>query len=353
MAGNRNNLELLRRFAPGTALRHAVDLILAQGTGALIVIGGGSVVEGVSSGGFPLVKVPFTAQRVAELAKMDGGIVIDTGAEAVLAANIHFVPDSAIPTEETGTRHRTAQRLAVQTKRPVLAVSDTRGTAIVYVGKDKHEVQEPEALTARSNEVLNSMERLRRRVDDAALRLTRFEVDDVVVNRDVVLLLQRAGLVRRLNIQLAGLIVQLGGESQLIDLQAQDLVEGVDDLVRTVYADYAKRRPRNLDKILSRLDGLSLTELYDPPLVASEVDLTPLDGTVRPRGLRALERVPRLPDTVRDALLSHFKDFHEMLRAPQPELAQVEGVGRHRARQLRSYFDRLLESTDLREVEEG
>ncbi|NNF70407.1 MAG: DNA integrity scanning protein DisA [Acidimicrobiia bacterium] len=353
MADRPNHLELLRRFAPGTALRDAVDLILAQGTGALIVIGGGSAIEAVSSGGFRLVDTAFTAQRIAELAKMDGGLVIDRVAERILAANIHFVPDSTIPTEETGTRHRTAQRLAVQTNRPVLAVSDTRATAIVYVGTDKHEVQSPEALTARANDVLTSMERLRRRVDDAALRLTRFEVDDVVVNRDVVLLLQRAGLVRRLNAQLAGLIAQLGGEAQLIELQARDLVEGVDDLVKTVYSDYAKRRPRNPAKILTRLDNLNLTELYDPPVVASEVELTPLDGTVRPRGFRALERVPRLPDTVRDALLSHFSDFHQMLRAPQPELAQVEGVGRHRARQLRSYFDRLLESTDLWEVEEG
>ena len=353
MADRANHLELLRRFAPGTALRDAVDLILAQGTGALIVIGGGSAVEAVSSGGFRLAGTLFTPQRIAELAKMDGGIVIDEAAEEILTANVHFVPDSTIPTEETGTRHRTAQRLAVQTKRPVLAVSDTRATALVYLGIEKHEVQSPEALTTRANDVLTSMERLRRRADDAALRLTRFEVDDVVVNRDVVLLLQRAGLVRRLNIQLAGLIAQLGGEAQLIELQARDLVEGVDDLVKIVYADYAKRRPRKPEKILEKLDRLNLSELYDGPIVASEVELTPLDGTVRPRGFRALERVPRLPDAVRDALLSHFADFHHMLRAPQPELAQVEGVGRHRARQLRSYFDRLLESTDLWEVEEG
>ena len=353
MARSGNHLDILRRFAPGTDLRAAVDLILAQGTGGLIVLGGGTAVDAVSTGGFKFDAAPFTAQRVAELAKMDGGIVVDESASRILAANIHFVPDSTIPTDETGTRHRTAQRVAAQTRRAVLAVSDTRATAIVYVGEDKHEVQSPEALTARANDVLNSMERLRRRVDDAALRLTRFEVDDVVVNRDVVLLLQRAGLVRRLDAQLASLIAQLGGEAQLIELQARDLVEGVDELVQTVHGDYAKRRPRNPAKVLERLDSLGITDLYDAPRVASEVDLTPLDGTVRPRGLRVLERVPRLPEPVRDALLAHFSDFHEMLRAPQPELAQVEGVGRHRARQLRSYFDRLLESTDLWEVEEG
>ena len=78
------SLELLRRFAPGTALRTAAELIMAQGTGALILIGSGAKIDRVMSGGFLLDNANFTAQRLAELAKMDGGIVVD---EAVIAAH--------------------------------------------------------------------------------------------------------------------------------------------------------------------------------------------------------------------------------------------------------------------------
>jgi diadenylate cyclase len=345
MVTHRDNdeLEILRRFAPGKPIREAVELIIRQGSGAIVVIGSGPKVDHVCSGGFLLDGARFTAQRLAELAKMDGGIVIDDEAELILRANVHFLPNPSIATAETGTRHRTAERMALETGRPVLSISDDRSMATVYTDRGRYELQSPTALLAEANQILNSLERLRRRLDAAERRMTRLEVDDVVVVRDVVLLLQRSELVRRLGAELERLAVKLGGEAKLIRLQAADLLEGVDQLAELVYADYAKRRPRRSDSILGRLDGLSSEALYDAATVSGGLGFDALDSAVRPRGIRALARVPRLPEAIRSELVKRFRDFRALLAAPPSDFESVGGIGRARAEQLRSYFDRLLE----------
>jgi len=335
-------LDVLRRFAPGTPLRDAVELILRQGSGALIVVGAGSEVEGVSSGGFRLDAAPFTAQRIAELAKMDGGIVVDEENDAITAANVHFIPDPTIRTDETGTRFRTAERLALQTGRPVLAVSE-EGTryAVVYTGGDRFALQEPTSLLAEANQRLQSLERLRRQLDEAEGRLTRYEIDDVVMLRDAVVVIQRGALILRLLSDLETIAVELGDEAMLIRIQASDLVAGVELLTELVNYDYQRRRPRKGYSVFSKVDELDNEDLYHTQEVAQVLGLTPLDEEVHPRGARALAGVPRLPAPVRDALINQFGTLQRLLDAPVDQLSQVEGVGTVRARQIRTYLDRL------------
>jgi diadenylate cyclase len=339
-----DSLAVLRRFAPGTELRDAVELILRQGTGALILFGTGSAIDEVCSGGFFLQDVAFSAQRAAELAKMDGGIVVDETASAITRANVHFIPDPTLATRETGTRFRTAERLAAQTNAPVLAVSE-EGTSLatVFLAGNRHDLRRPTDLQAEANQMLNSLERLRRRLEDAEDHLTRNEVDDVVIVRDVVLLLQRAALIRRLDERVERTVVELGGEGQLIAIQAADLIDGVSELATLVYADYSKRRGRSTRLVLDRLGDFVTEDLYDMAAVVDALGMDPLDTSVRPRGWRALSRVPRLPESVKESLIAHFRGYQKLLHAEVSELDKVEGVGQARARQLRSYLDRLLE----------
>src|SRR5680860_458546 len=178
-------LDVLRRFAPGTTLRDAAELIFSQETGALIVLGSSDQIDDLCTGGFRFADVPITAQRVAELAKMDGGIVIDERSNTITRANVHFIPDPRIPTDETGTRFRTADRLASQTNLPVLAVSEEgRDRAVVFVGDQRFVLQSLTALFAEANQRLQSLERLRRRLDVAVERLSLYEADDIVTMRD-------------------------------------------------------------------------------------------------------------------------------------------------------------------------
>jgi diadenylate cyclase len=337
-----DSYEVLRRFAPGTALRIAVELIHAQGTGALIVIGSGSKLENLSSGGFHLHETAFTAQRIAELAKMDGGIVVDDDKGLITRANVHFIPDPSIETNETGTRFRTAERMAIQTGYDVLAVSEEGWrTAIVYRHGQRYELARPSDLLASANNSLNSLERLRRRLQAADDRLTRAEVDDVVGTRDVLVVLARATLVKRMYDEIERTLVALGGEAELISVQATDLVEGVDELAESVFADYRKRGGKKA--VFDRLAVVPTDELHDLSRLAAVLGFTDVEERMEPRGLRALARVPNVPDSARQALVGHFKGFQRMLHASVSDFEQVEGVGRSRAQQLRRFFDRMID----------
>lgn len=337
--------EVLRRFAPGTPLRVAVELIHSQGTGALILIGSGNALEELCSGGFYLDDASFTAQRVAELSKMDGGIVIDDERNLITRANVHFIPDPAIETNETGTRFRTAERLAVQTGTDVLAVSEEGWRrAIVYRNGQRYELSRPSDLLAEANNSLNSLERLRRRLQSAEDRLTRAEVDDVVVVRDVLTVLARATLVSRMYADIEQTLIALGGEAGLIKIQASDLAEGVPELAENVFADYRKRSGKR--SVFERLAGVATDELHDMTALAAALGFSDIEEGLEPRGLRALSRVPRLPDPVRQSLVGHFRGFQRMLHAAVGDFERAEGVGRARAQQLRRFFDRLIELGD-------
>jgi diadenylate cyclase len=337
--------EVLRRFAPGTPLRVAVELIHAQGTGALILIGSGSGLEDLCTGGFHLHETTFTAQRIAELSKMDGGIVIDDERNLITRANVHFIPDPSIETNETGTRFRTAERLAIQTRNDVLAVSEEGWrTAVVYRDGQRYELARPADLLAEANNSLNSLERLRRRLQSAEDRLTRAEVDDVVVVRDVLTVLERATLVNRMHAEIERTLIALGGEGGLIRIQASDLVERVSDLAENVFADYRKRSGKR--SVFERLAVVATDELHDMAAMAAALGFSDMEEGLEPRGLRSLSRVPRLPESVRQSLVGHFRGFQRMLHASVADFERVEGVGRARAQQLRRFFDRLLELGD-------
>ena len=306
-----------------------------------MVIGSGPSVDAVSSGGFYLADTKFTAQRMAELAKMDGGIVIGGAAERIVRANVHFIPDSSISTIETGTRFRTAERLARQTAFPILSISEEgRSIAVVFLGEERYE------LLAQANQTLNSIERLRRRLQEAEDRLTRLEVDDVVTVRDVAMLLQRAALVHRLSAQVDATLIELGGEAQLISIQARDLMDGVDTIAEQVYADYARRRSATRSKVtvFDRLGEIETEDLFDAGRVAAALRMESLESPVRPRGIRALAGIPRLPETVKDSLVAHFKTLRRLLAASVGDLDAVEGIGTARAEQLRAYLDRLTQA---------
>ncbi len=337
--------EVLRRFAPGTPLRIAVELIHAQGTGALIVLGSGSTLDALCSGGFHLTDTTFTAQRIAELSKMDGGIVIDDERNLITRANVHFIPDPDIETNETGTRFRTAERMAVQTGKDVLAVSEEGWrTAIVYRNGQRYELARPSDLLASANNSLNSLERLRRRLQSAEDRLSRAEVDDVVSVRDVLTVLARAALVSRMYSEIERTLVALGGEAGLISIQATDLIEGVGELAENVFADYRRRSGKR--SVFERLSPVPTDELHDMSQLAAALGFSDVDEGLEPRGLRALARVPRLPDSVRQSLVGHFRGFQRLLHASVSDLEKVEGVGRARAQQLRRFFDRMIDLGD-------
>lgn len=334
--------ETLERLAPGTPMRYALERIIQQGKGGLVVLGHNAEVDTASSGGFILNGTSFTPARLAELSKMDGGVVIDDDWDDILAANVHFIPDGSIATDETGARHRTAERLAQETKTPVVAVSEGRRVATLFYGDQKIELAAPTEVAAHVNQELQSLERLRKRLDEAESRLSRLEVTGLASYRAVVTVVQRAELVQRLGAGIRDRTRTLGDEGRIATLQLNDLLAGVATIEELVLTDYVKPlRAGAIERALGRLAELSGSELEDPARVAKELKFSDLDDPADARGHRLLSQVGRLPDYVREDIVRDFGSVNKILQASESQLINVEGVGDTRAKQLLSFFRRL------------
>jgi diadenylate cyclase len=318
---------------------------MSQGTGALVVIGTGPQVDAVCTGGFILDDASFTAQRLAELAKMDGGIVVDDRKGKILSANVHFMPDPDIPTDETGTRFRTAERLAQQTGFPVLAVSEEGHLlAVVFSKTGRFALQSVTELLGEANQRLQSIERLRTQFDESVARLSRYEADHLASMREAVVVIQRAAVIRRLAKGLDTISAELGDAASLISLQAADLVEGVVEIAELVNIDYQRRKPRRGQSVFTAIDKLDEDDVFDIELLADAIGLEPLDEHAAPRGARAIADVPRIPEGVADAILRKFGSYDRLMQASVEDLAKVDGVGRTRAQTVRAYLNQVSDA---------
>jgi diadenylate cyclase len=342
--------ETLASIAPGTALRDGLERILRGRTGALIVLGHDRVVEHISTGGFEL-DVPFTATGLRELAKMDGAIIVDRDITRIIRAAVHLMPDHTIPSEETGTRHRTADRVARQTGFPVISVSQSMQIIAAYVGATRHVLEDSGQILSRANQALATLERYKLRLDEVSSTLSALEIEDLVTVRDVAVVAQRLEMVTRIAREIEDYVLELGTDGRLLSLQLEELVTGVDIERELVIRDYvpAGRRTKP-ERLLARLEALSANELVDPAAAARVLGIgggEHLDGAVAPRGYRLLAKVPRLPSSVVDRLVEHFGTLQKLLSAGVDDLQAVDGVGELRARSVREGLSRLAESTIL------
>jgi diadenylate cyclase len=339
---------VLAVLAPGSVLREGIERIIRAGRGSLMVIGWTPEVEQVVSGGF-VIDISATSQRIAELAKMDGALVLDSQAERVLRANVHLVPDPRIETSETGTRHRSAERTARQTGAPVITVSESMGMVTLYLGDRKHVVEGVSSLLVRANQALSTLERYRARLDEVAATLSAREVEDAVATRDAVLCIQRAEMMRRIASEVEDHVIELGSEGRLVQLQLDELIATVADERDLLVRDYLADRRRRLSKVLDDLAELTTDELLDTSRIADVLSLDPeaLERHVTPRGYRLLARIPRLPAAVIERLVERFGTLPRVMDATMDELGEVEGVGASRARAIQDGLRRLAEASLL------
>jgi diadenylate cyclase len=340
----------LRLVAPGTQLREGLDRILQARMGALIVVGDGPEVLSVCSGGF-LLDAEFTPQRLSELAKMDGAIILAADTSRVARANVHLVPDPNVPTSETGTRHRTAERVGRQLDVPVITVSEDMSLVAMHRRGEKHTLEPIPRVLARADQALQILGRYKARLDSVAGSLSALEVEDLVTVRDVATVLQRAEMVRRIADEIEGYVVELGADGRLVMLQLEELVGGVDEDRRLVAKDYFhESRDFELDNVLRALSRLEDEELLDLNHVASVLHLGAgmgIDSALQPRGFRLLHKIPRLPESVSDHVVARFSNLQKIMRAGLADLTEVEGVGDARARAIKEGLSRLAETSIL------
>ncbi len=343
-------LNVLQKVAPGTALREGIDRIIKAGKGAIIVLGHSDEVDPLLSGGFKM-ETKFTAQRLSEVAKMDGAIIVDDDVDNILYANVHLVPDPAITTRETGTRHRTAERVARQTGKPVISVSESMRIVSLYVDSKKKTLEEISSILFRANQALATLERYRNRLNEVSATLSALEIENVVALRDVLSVLQRAEMVRRISDEIEAYVAELGTDGRLLQLQLDELMAGVESERVLVVRDYVPDRRRKLPTILRELDGISPPQLLDlgriGEILGFDLEEDGVDQAVTPRGYRLLSRIPRLPEAVVNKLVDRFANLQRLIGASLEDLDEVEGIGEARARSIKDGLNRLAESTIL------
>jgi diadenylate cyclase len=336
--------------APGTALRDGLERIVRGNTGALIVLGYDQSVRELCSGGFEL-SAPYSPTRLRELAKMDGAIVLDGPAGRIVRAAVQLVPDPELPTQESGTRHRTAERVARQTGLPVITVSKSMRTIAVFSGGARHVLEDSAVLLARAHQALGMLERYRRRLDDAASTLSAREIEDRATAGDVAVVAQRLEMVGRVTDEIAGYLVELGTDGGLLALQLEELTTGASRERELLLRDYGPPGDQPaLAAVTGRLAALSADDLLDLAAVAVAAGLDParsLDRPVAARGYRLLGRVPGLGEETAERVAGQFGGLQKLLSASVEDLCQAGQLDVVQARSLREGLSRLAESALL------
>ena len=382
--------DALALVAPGQPLRDGIERVLQANRGLLLVVGDGPEVLSICTGGF-LLDAEFSPQRLSELAKMDGAIILSPDADRIARANVHLMPNASIPTIETGTRHRTAERVARSIDVPVVSVSAAMGLVTVYRRDTRHVLQDERRLHERVRQALQTTRRFRQRFDTALSALSALEIADTVTVRDVAAVLQPAELLFRIADEVKVDLVELGEDGRLLRLQLEEVLDGIDPVRRLVVRDYlhggdgAARGPRTTGApscaatgagpsatravprdgqgrdaaspttspthALAALAGLSTDELLDVRRVPAVLGLgaahSDPDAPLEPRGYRLLHRLPRFPEALVDRIVEHFAGLQRIMRTSVGDLEEVEGVGEARARSVKEGLARLAEASIL------
>lgn len=344
--------DTIARLAPGTALRDGLERILRGRTGALIVLGHDEQVEAICDGGFPL-DVAFAPTRLRELSKMDGAVVLSDDGDRIVRANVQLVPDPTIPTEESGTRHRSAERTAVQTGHPVISVSHSMNLVTVYVAGERHVVADSATILSRANQAVATLERYKSRLDEVSRQLSTAEIEDFVTLRDVMTVVQRLEMARRIGLEIDYDAVELGTDGRQLRLQLEELLGGNERARELVVRDYhatpAAPSGTQVTTTLAELDALSDTDLLDFTALARvfgyPTTAEAQDSALSARGYRAMAGIPRLQFAHVDLLVRRFGSLQSLLAASASDLQSVEGIGAMWARHVREGLSQLAEST--------
>ena len=340
-------INILKIIAPGTLFREGLDNILKAKTGALIIIGDTKEVLDLVDGGFRIDE-EYTPARLYELAKMDGAIVLSKDLKRILLANTQIIPSPKILTQETGTRHRTAERTAKQTGELVVSISQRRNIITVFKGDFRYTIEDSSKIVTKANQALQSLENYKRVFDTKLRVLNEYEFNDIVTLDNVITCIQRAEMVNRVAEQVKRSIYELGADGVLVKMQLEELIEDLPQEELLIIKDYIAPSRRLLpEKILQNIRLCSQNELIQSEIIARFLGYEQFDNyeevAVYPRGYRILNKIPRMPNSIVTNLVKTFKSFQHILLADVDKLDEVEGIGEVRARTIKQSLRRMQE----------
>lgn len=340
---------VLKLVSPGTNLREGLDNILRAKTGGLIVLSNSDEVMKLVDGGFN-INAEYSPAYIYELAKMDGAIVLSEDLKKIVCANAQLLPDPSVSTFETGTRHRTAQRIAKQTEAIVIAISQRRNLITIYKNDIKYILQDSSVILARANQAIQTLEKYVNVLERVINNLNILEFQDLTTVYDVVTAIQRTEMVMRIVEEIKRYILELGNEGRLISMQLNELIKNIERDGILLLKDYCKEDTDHTE-IYNELQKLNSDELVDLEIIAKVLGFggCPLTDTlISPKGYRILFKIPRIPTNVIENMIKHFGKLNKVITATADELDQVEGIGEARASAIRSGLKRIQEKVNLK-----
>ncbi len=308
--------EAVRLTAPGQPLRTALDMIIAGRIGALICVGDTDAVLAAGNDGFPL-SISFTSNRLFELSKMDGAIVVDGGLNQILRANFHLNPDPSLATSETGMRHRTAARMSVLTNATVISVSERRGVVNVYVDGKSYQIQPVTEIMSSVNQLVSTLQTTRTTLDRSLLRLTALELDDYVTLADITDIFSSFEIMEQAKVELRSSIIKLGTQGKIVQMQLEQLAgASMETEYNLMIRDYAAvATEENAARIRNEFAAMSAQDLTNPSKVAAVLGYEDLDedSVMSPLGLRTLSRVSVVRDGVAERIVDEYGSLQDLM----------------------------------------
>ena len=338
--------DILKLISPGTPIREGLDNILKAKTGALIVIDDTKETLDLVDGGF-YINEEYTSSKLYELAKMDGAIVLSSDLKKILYANAQLIPSPDITTKETGTRHRTAERMAKQTGALVVSISQRRNIITVFKGNMRYTIQDTASVLNRTNQAIQTLERYKKVFDSKLSILNEYEFNDIVTLDNVITAIQRAEMVMKIVEEVQRGIYELGEEGRLLTMQLEELVGGLEKEELLIVKDYLTSKKKAPEKVLQEIIDLDYEDLLEPQVIAKILGYELFDNYdevgVYTKGYRLLNKIPRMPSNIVDNLVKKFKTFQHVLAADIPKLDEVDGIGEVRAKTIRQSLKRMQE----------
>ncbi len=340
-------VDVLKLIAPGTPIRNGLENILNAKTGALIAVADSEQVLQLVDGGFKL-DVDFSPAKLYELAKMDGAIILSSDFKKILYANTQLIPSPDISTNETGTRHRTAERTAKQTGALVISISQRRGIITIFRGNSRYVLKDSAEVISKANQALQIVEKYKKVFDNKINILNEYEFNDIVTLENVITVIQRAEMVKKIAEEVTRAIDELGEEGRLLEMQLDETVGDLEKEELLLVKDYiAPGKKRAAEKILEELEDIEYDNLIKADKIANLLGYEDFDNYdevgVYPRGYRILNKIPRMPSTIVENLVKSFKSFQHILAADIQRLDEVDGIGEIRARTIKQSLKRMQE----------
>jgi DNA integrity scanning protein disA len=348
---NDKMLEILKLVAPGTELREGLENVLKAKTGALIVVSDSEDILKIADGGFKIDE-EFTSTNIYELAKMDGAIILSSDLKRIIRANVQLNPDFSISTRETGTRHKTAERVAKQSGELVISISERRGIITLFKGNFRYVINDTQSVLMRANQTLQALEKYKTVFDNMLSILSEHEFDDIVTLDTVINCIYRSEIIMRMETDVKRSIIELGDEGRIVNMQLEELMANVEDEEKLIIQDYNINKEISTQSILEEIRKIDKKNLIVSEkivkLLGYEVSSDILDTNVSPKGYRILSKVPKMPSSIIEKTVEAFGSLQHICSASIDELDDVEGIGEIRARIINQSLKRLQEQYILK-----